>query len=284
MKEFLVKYIEEILTVINKNFDMSEYALVCAKVSVSVDFAIFLIDEINKLDLEKSKKKTVIDSIVPSLPSLFPRLGGLKIYDVAASKNETKKIALEFISGGSSEQIEDVLTSNFGYQTLIGAFYNLRAEEYFGVKEDAPFVCSAMVTKLINNLRLDDVSFSLIQEINGILLRALIGSAEFFGSKEKAEPLPEQTKTSKNITKPNISSTPALSVIKRKNFIPAYKTKLILTKDPGCFSRASHIDEGEHLTTCPKCHGQKIIKNGKNACPSGEKIHCNSCDFDFEIE
>ena len=87
----------------------------------------------------------------------------------------------------------------------------------------------------------------------------------------------------KEKSKQNMSTFPSPHDINRKNFVPAYKTKLILTKDPGCFSRASHVDEGEHLTTCPKCHSQKIIKNGKNSCPSGDKVHCNGCDFDFEI-
>ena len=94
----------------------------------------------------------------------------------------------------------------------------------------------------------------------------------------------EQRKKHKEKSKPNILSVPSPHGITRKKFVPAYKNKIIVTKDPSYFSRSSHIDEGEHLTSCPKCHSQKIIKNGKNACPSGEKVHCNSCDFDFEIE
>jgi hypothetical protein len=65
-------------------------------------------------------------------------------------------------------------------------------------------------------------------------------------------------------------------------FEPAYKTPI--HKDISIqFGNASHVADGEHLTSCPKCGRQKVLRTGTNSYPKGVRVACRVCEHIFHI-
>ena len=69
----------------------------------------------------------------------------------------------------------------------------------------------------------------------------------------------------------------------RSVFFPKYKTVILRDISGGSVSTAQHVDDGEHLTSCPKCGVQKILRNGCDDYPAGVQLSCGACGNSYRI-
>jgi predicted RNA-binding Zn-ribbon protein involved in translation (DUF1610 family) len=68
-----------------------------------------------------------------------------------------------------------------------------------------------------------------------------------------------------------------------EEFTPAYKKRFLIDSLSGTIASAADVGEGEHLTSCPKCGTQKIIRTGNNLYPIGSNMSCRNCGNAFSI-
>jgi DNA polymerase-3 subunit epsilon len=79
-------------------------------------------------------------------------------------------------------------------------------------------------------------------------------------------------------------SKKSISITKyHHTFIPKYKTPMLRDNSGGSVSTAQHVDDGEHLASCPKCGVQKILRNGCDDYPAGLQLSCGACGNSYRI-
>ncbi len=79
-------------------------------------------------------------------------------------------------------------------------------------------------------------------------------------------------------------SKKSISITKyHHTFIPKYKTAMLRDSSGGSVSTAQHVDDGEHLTSCPKCGVQKMLRNGCDDYPAGLQLSCGACGNSYRI-
>ena len=182
---FLNKHVNKILETVQDQFVIQGTDKDICRLSISVDFTIFLIEVINELKItDSARAANVIDSLVKDLLEISHSRHGYKVHYVAASIEEETKLLSQFYIDGASEDVDELPNILFGARTMAQALYNYRAEKYFSEHHDTPFVCSALVPILLKNLRLENIGPGLIQKIDSNFVDAMTGVPVLFGAKD----------------------------------------------------------------------------------------------------
>ena len=169
---FVSKYVDKIYSKVNEHFEFDPRLENTLRASIAVDLLIYYIEQLNGLPIDKSKSRSLIDSLSDASINLFSETSHYKAIDFASSREEAAAILTEIALDGVSGTPDELANTNFGLRTLTGRLYNVRVKKYFSDNSPPVMVVSSAVPILVKNLGLEDTDFSFIQEINSIFMES----------------------------------------------------------------------------------------------------------------